>query len=723
MRYFSSRMSCFLGISVFFSASGQSTKDSIQEPVKSTEMAEVVIKAKKPTVESKVDRTVFNVADSSILAGNTTWDVLRMTPLISIDNKDEIKAEGEAVTVYINDRKSVFTGKELKEYLKTIPADNLKKIEIITNPSSRYDSAGQVVNIVLKKLENEGWKGSATFTNAQSYFNNPYSNLNLSYHKNNFTQTLSLSYGDNTTKNISENNNLLYESGLQQKIHTTSIQRNQNPATSYTAEWELNDKNTVGLVTEYYYQKNKNQTDTEGENSISKNFLNRYVLAQNRNSENHTLGSNIFYKFYDKDKNRIFDVNLGVNYDGEHSDNQFLKNTLPSDTNSGSKILTHQENREYYLKLDYTQPLGTESNIEFGGKSSFKNNRIPNTYYAYDPASWMHDASRSNDFQYEENLHALYINYSTKLWKVLESRIGLRYEYIRYIIRQHTTSTTKENAYGILLPDILLRYEFNNNYNLSFSYKHNIWRPYFAEFNPFLMPNEDGNYYKGNMDLVYNPSDRFNIKFGIKKKYFISATYHYTGQDYWGSFRVEDGKTVSMPENFLGNVHTYTFTGSTNQSFLKNKLNINLDVGVKYIDNSDFNRKNNLQNKNYLTNLSASTNISYTNIAEKNINLNIWAGYFVQNQGNSIANRANVFHTISMTKIFPVNQMEISLQLNNIFLRPVMDLTTYTPVGTFQNYMKFDWYGASLTFVKRFGNQKVKDNSKTSVEKDIGGGK
>ena len=79
-------------------------------------------------MESKVDRTIFNVSNSSILAGNTTWDVLRMTPLVNIDNNDVIKAEGESVTVYINDRKSVFTGKELKEYLKTIPADNLLKL-------------------------------------------------------------------------------------------------------------------------------------------------------------------------------------------------------------------------------------------------------------------------------------------------------------------------------------------------------------------------------------------------------------------------------------------------------------------------------------------------------------------------------------------------------------------------------------------------------------------
>ena len=134
-------------LSATFAFSQETKKDS----TKTKEIAEVTLIAKKPTVENKVDRTVFNVANSSVVAGNTTWDVLRMTPLVSIDNNDAIKAEDQNVTVYINDRKSVFTGKELKEYLKTIPADNLMKIEVITSPSSRYETSGSVINIVLKK--------------------------------------------------------------------------------------------------------------------------------------------------------------------------------------------------------------------------------------------------------------------------------------------------------------------------------------------------------------------------------------------------------------------------------------------------------------------------------------------------------------------------------------------------------------------------------------------
>nr|WP_305051334.1 outer membrane beta-barrel protein [Elizabethkingia bruuniana] len=156
---------------------------------------------------------------------------------------------------------------------------------------------------------------------------------------------------------------------------------------------------------------------------------------------------------------------------------------------------------------------------------------------------------------------------------------------------------------------------------------------------------------------------------------------------------------------------------------MKNKLNINIGAGWYYIDNHDFNERNNLRSKNYISYIGASANISYTNIFNKNINLSAWVELSNPNNGNSLTNKTNIFHNISATKIFPKTQMEVSLQLMNIFNRPVFDNTTYSPDGTFRSVMRSDWYGFSLSFVKRFGNSKVKGNTKTDVEKNSGGQK
>lgn len=692
-----------------------------KDTVKQKEIEAVTVIAKKPTVENKADRTVFNVANSSILAGNTTWDVLRMTPLVSIDNNDIVKAEGESVTVYINDRKSVFTGKELKDYLASIPADNLMKIEVITSPSSRYETQGSVINIVLKKRDDEGLKGSVSLTNSQSTKNSQYSNFNLNYHKKNFTQTLTGGYSDNTNINKNHQINTLYANNAVTDIETENTYKGKGKSFSSTSEFEMDEKNNIGLVVEYYGNRNNSSAQADGVNFLGNIFQDSYIQNRNTLGSANFLGTNFFYKYYDKEKNKILDINIGNNYSSNDTTNDFIKTVSTSPIPEETRIVGNNQNRNYYLKIDYTTPLGKSGgNLEVGGKMDFSNNVNPNNYFNLNNNIWEFD---SNSFHYSDNINSVYANYSKTFFKKLETRIGLRYEYINFKIKQDGGNIEKTDSYGTFLPNLLLKYSFSDNYNLTLDYRHNIWRPWWTEFNPFPMPDDSGMYSRGNMDLKPNPSDRISLKFGVLKKYFISANYWFSNQDYWETYVVENGKTISTQDNFTGKSQKYSLYANTNQTFLKNKLNINLGIGLNYTDNSDFNEKNNLNAKSYFTNLNASSNISYTNLFNKNININGWVNVFTQNNGNSYGEKASVFHSISITKLFPANQMEASIRLNNIFQRPGFTGTTYSPIGTFWNSNKWDWYGVSLTFIKRFGNQKVKENTKTDVEKSEGGGK
>ncbi|MDP9954878.1 hypothetical protein J2X97_000515 [Epilithonimonas hungarica] len=704
---------------------------STQDTIKSKEIESVTLVAKKPTVQSKADRTVFNVENSSILAGNTTWDIVRMTPLVSIDNNDNVRAEGESVTVYINDRKSVFTGKELKEYLKTIPADNLMKIEVITSPSSRYEATGAVINIVLKKRDDEGMKGSISLTNTQNTKNNQYGSLNLNYHKKNFTQTFTGSYNDNVfiTKNSSEFS--YYANKNRELIDSKSTYINKNPSFSSSSEYELNDKNNIGLVMEYFRGDNNSGTDSFIRSYDDNNFKKIDYQKLSGSNLNNTLGTNFFYKYYDKEKNKILDVNLGVNYEtSDGSTGRTLKSTTSSPANidgwnnisaiEQTLINSDTQNKNYYVKVDFTTPLGKGGTLEVGGKADFNNNVIPNAYL-----DLMDGTKNANsDFHYTDNINSLYFNYSKTFFEKLETRVGLRYEHIDFKIRENVGNQGRKDSYGTFLPNLLIKYSFSTNYDLSLTYNHNLWRPWFSEFNPFEMPSNNGIYYRGNMELLPNPSDRVVLKFGLFKKYFISARYMFTDQDYWTNYKEEDGKTISFPDNFKGKVEKFYLFANTNQNFLKNKLNVNFGLGWYYIDNSDFNIRNGLsRDNNYISYIGSSTNLSYTNLFNKNINISGWFSVDNQNYGNSVANKYNFFHNISVTKIFPDSQIETSLQLMNIFKRPSMTTTTYSQIGTVKNYNKWDWYGFSLTFVKRFGNQKVKENTKTDVEKNSGGGK
>ena len=694
------------------------------DSLKSKQIEAVSIIAKKPTVESKADRTVFNVANSSILAGNTTWDIVRMTPLVSIDNNDNVKAEGESVTVYINDRKSVFTGKELKEYLKTIPADNLMKIEVITSPSSRYEASGAVINIVLKKRDDEGLKGSISLTNSQNTKNNQYGSLNLNYHKKNFTQTFTGSYSDNVFITENSGRNTFYADNSVSEIDSKNTYTGKNPSFSSTSEIELSDKNNIGLVLEYFRGNGTSQSASLENNYRNDALLNSFSQDVLGRTISNKVGTNLFYKYYDKEKNRILDVNLGVNYDSEKGTTDFTRMNANNAVSELRHFENDNQNRNYFVKVDYTSPLGKGGSFEVGGKANFNNNVIPNDYLVITDNIPL---ANVNQFQYTENLNSLYANYSKTFFEKLETRIGLRYEFIDYKIHQNGTETRRE-SYGTFLPNLLVKYAFTPNYDLSLTYNHNLWRPWYSEFNDFEIPGSNGFFYRGNVNLLPNPSDRIGLKFGIYKKYFLSARYTFTDQDYWTSYTQETQngllKTISFPDNFKGKVEKFYLSASTNQNLIKNKLNVNLSLGWAYTDNSDFNTRNRLEGaNNYLNFFSGSTNLSYTNLFNKNINLSAWMSVDNQNYGNSVANQYNFFHNISVTKIFPVAQIETSLQLINIFKRPSMNTTTFSQIGSFQSTQKWDWYGFSLTFVKRFGNQKVKENTKTDVEKNSGGSK
>lgn len=703
-------------------AQTQAAKDTVKAQAK--EIEGVTLVARKPTVESKIDRTVFNVANSSIVAGNTTWDVLRMTPLVSIDNNDAVKAEGQTVTVYINDRKSVFTGKELKEYLKTIPADNLMKIEVITSPSSRYETSGSVINIVLKKRDDEGMKGSISLNNRQSTKNSQNANFNLNYHKKNFTQTFIGGYSDGFYVQKNETTDTRYNNNKVTHYRMENVMKNESPSLSSTSEFEINDKNNIGLVLEYYQNRSLSLAESEGTLSTNGTLDDSFRQTQNTWGFSRNLGTNAFYKYYDKEKSKILDINIGTNYSSYNNDNLIDKQGLK---NQQLGIINSNEMRNYYLKVDYTQPLGKSGGtIEVGGKTELNNHVIPNSLYGTslnDPGSEFYSLFRNDTFHYEDNLSSLYANYSKTFFKKLEARIGLRYEYIDYKIRQDVAGTERKDSYGNFLPNLLLKYSFSDKYDVSFTYNRSIWRPWYEEFNPFLVPEINGTYSRGNLYLNPNPNDRLYLKFGILKKYFLSVRYMHTNQDYWTTYVTENGRTVSLPGNFDGKVEKYYLFANTNQNFLKNKLNVNVGFGWYYINNKDFNEKNKLGGKDYISYWGGSLNASYTNLFNKNINLSAWMEIANQNNGNTYANNTNVFHNISVTKIFPKTQMELSMQLMNIFKRPYADNTTYSPDGTFRQYSKWDWYGVSLTFVKRFGNQKVKENTKTDVEKNSGGGK
>ncbi|MEF9479253.1 outer membrane beta-barrel protein [Chryseobacterium sp. 1B4] len=199
--------------------------------------------------------------------------------------------------------------------------------------------------------------------------------------------------------------------------------RNESPSLSSTSEFEINEKNNFGLVLEY--SQNRNLVSAESDGMTSKDGDPGESFHQNQNNWgfSRNLGTNAFYKYYDKEKNRILDINLGTNYSSDNSDNlidkQIDKQGVIKDQQLG--VVSSNQMRNYYLKVDYTQPFGkTGGTMEVGGKTELNNHVIPNTLYGFsinDPASEFFNLSKNDRFHYEDHLSSLYANYSKTFFK------------------------------------------------------------------------------------------------------------------------------------------------------------------------------------------------------------------------------------------------------------------------------------------------------------------
>lgn len=711
-----------LGFS-FITIHAQQDSTQTQDSV-SIQTKEVVVKAKKPTIINKADRMVYNVENSSVLAGNNSWNILRMTPMLEIDNNGNISAGGSNAVVYINNRKSTLKGKDLEEYLKAMPAENIIKVEVITSPSARYDTDGPVINIVLNKPATDGVKGSLSFMNQMQQRNSQGISGNVNVHKNKFTQSFTYHLGGENYDFSSYDHNQIYAKNSDEYIYTRDPQDGFHIGGTATSEYELNDKNTIGLVLEYHQDTGDEDMTSTIDYFENKILLNSYNQQQINSRKNAMAASNVFYKYYDKEKNKSLDINFDWAFKPSDSDTRFYSYQT---TTTGNNVISDEKNRNYSLKADYSQEIdSTGYTIEAGGKINFLNHSKPYVYNALGlTGDWVYDATRSNDFSYKENINSVYFNVSKQFFKKIDIRAGIRLENTNIETLQKTTDEAYDQSYNNWMPSLLVKYTINDKHNISLNYNQFFWRPFPSEYNPFLYPGTSGFATQGNPKLSANRYDNYELKYNFFKKYTFTFRYSFTDNDYWPIYVQTPNLIIQRLESLEGRVNKYGVNFNVNQNFFKDKLNINFNANYRYTDNSDFNKTNNIVADNYLSNYNFGANITYNDFLIKDLNFNAWVSYNSPNNfGNIIANNSNFYNVFSFTKIFKAIEMDAKIEFSNIFAQPHWDNSTYSTIGVFDHDQIGDWRGVSLSIVKRFGNQKIKATSKTEGDKErVSGGK
>ena len=507
----------------------------------------VTVTAKKPFIEARPDKTIVNVDASPTSAGATVLELLEKSPGITVDNDGNISLRGKAgVIIMIDGKPTYLSSTDLANLLKNMPASQLEQIEIMTNPSAKYDASGNsgIINIKTKKGKASGFNGSVMAGITTSFFKTgdalyvipkSQNSINFNYRKNKFN--LFGNYNPNfyngrgnlniERKFFDDNGDLAGYSDVATKFKFG----NNNHTLKLGVDFFADKKNTFGAVASGFMfnghptpvtintlsDANHEETssmvsNTENRidfNNFSGNFNYRHVF----DTTGTELTVDLDYIGYRNTSNMLLTTEFYDEMHQQSSDPLLLKGHLPSDINI------------YSIKSDYTHPF-KGGRLEAGIKSSYvKTDNIVDYQRLY-ADQWVPD-SRSNHFIYDENINAAYVtlNKQIKKWSL---QGGLRVENTIAKGYQVTNDSTFKRNFTDLFPNVYITYTINDKNSLTLSYGRRITRPNYQDLNPFTYFLDSLSYRQGNPYLLPQFTNNVELSHTFKGKIITTLNYNNT---------------------------------------------------------------------------------------------------------------------------------------------------------------------------------------------------
>jgi len=533
---------------------------------------EVVIEAEKPMVQVMADKTVFNVQNTINAAGDSGFELLRKAPGIIIDNNDNLIVEGKTgVLIYIDDKPSVLRGEDLINYLKSIQSSDIEAIEIITQPSSKYDAEGNagIINIKLKRDKSLGTNGSVTSGVTYGEFARVNSSVSFNNRtkKTSFYGTFSNRFGESLSfiNLYRQQNNTIFDA------RSETIYDNVNNNARFGFDWFANKKSTFGVIFSGNFSNNDSFADSRTPITPEGNTSPDQILVAGSDTESSVsnLYANINYK-YKGDNNSA--LNVDVDY-GRYSRDR--ENFQPNQYFNGDESQLISETINFMVmpididlftaKIDYEQDV-LNGKLSVGGK--FSKVITDNQFDFYDRINGQDilNAERTNDFEYDENVNALYFNYSRQ-FKKWNLQFGLRMENTQsdgiLTSLQEDQNDRVKRSYTDWFPSGGLTYQMNQKNSFALIYSRRIQRPNYASLNPFEYKIDELSFSKGNPFLQPQYTD--NIK--------LSHTFNY---------RLTTSISYSFVKDFFAQI---TEAADNNQNFLITRNVANqkvINLGVSY---------------------------------------------------------------------------------------------------------------------------------------------
>lgn len=499
----------------------------------------VNILSMRPTIIQKADRMVVNVEGTAMAAGNTAYDVLSKAPGIFIDQEGNIQLNGRTgVTVMIDGRLTYLSARDLRTLLEGMPAENLKNLEIITNPSAKYDAEGVtgILNINLRKNTLRGMNGSIYSSYNHNFKQQGFSaGGNVNYKSNRWNSFLNLDMASRAGGREATFTRIFYsptDTTYFDQAASGNFRVQGPPSVRIGTDFTLNERDVIGGMINYTTNTGKNDflTDTYvGPNPVNPS---QFIAADNYNrnvyrnltgnvhytSKLDTLGSN-----YSVDLDYVRITNKGegnfYNYFTDLSTDQVTKDFLYTSIPNRYDI--------YAARTDFVLHSNNEQVWEFGAKGVHVVSDNDSRFY-FNNGTLQLDPKRTNHFKYKETILAAYINTKGDLSKKLSYQAGLRAENTSSDGNLITTNVVNKRKYLDFFPSLFLQQKVNKNYGINYSYSRRLTRPNYGNLNPFRYYRDPYTWVEGNPFLRPQYTHSFSIAQVLKGVYNLTASYQLT---------------------------------------------------------------------------------------------------------------------------------------------------------------------------------------------------
>jgi outer membrane receptor protein involved in Fe transport len=541
---------------------------------------EVVVQAEKSTMELSLDKKIFNVGKDLANAGGSANDILMNIPSVSVDPEGTVKLRGsDNVRILIDGKPSGLVSFKGGSGLQQLQASMIERVEVITNPSARYEAEGMagIINIVLKKERNQGFNGSFEVITGHPTNLGGAANLNYRHKKINFFINYSIAFREQP--GVGRLYQEVYdmdttENGSVYRGDTTFIlkQSTNGLITGFNTnirgglDFYFNDKNI--LTVSYLYRRSNASRITD---ILYNDYLfdpsNMSGFTKRRQDEDEVEPNSeyslIYKKTYEQKGHELTgEVKFLDNW--ESSDQWFMQDQFASDGTAIASTLERSLNDEFekqwLFQVDYIRPIGKEGKIEMGARSSFRD--MVNDYIVtrqneegeFEPITDLNNIDLDNVFVYDENIHAVYGILGNKS-KKFSYQAGLRAEWTDVKTTLRETGDVNPRKYANLFPSAHLTYDLPKENAIQVSYSRRVRRPFYNDLSPFMTFSDKRNYFSGNPDLNPEFSNVYeigHIKY-FDKGSLSSSVYYRDTDNKIDRIRLvnDDGLSTTLPQNLV----------------------------------------------------------------------------------------------------------------------------------------------------------------------------